>query len=224
MSAVLRFAQQAKRSGPADTYAIARRELDARDLGCLLLHLRRVDQDWEAPRAERRALAVALLEAGVAASRIVDQTGLSRTTLWRLRRNGLDKPKCPREPAFQGAVLFQTGRPLTTGRLGGFCRQKPPARTATWTPSSSCWGRAREPAAHDAARPEVRNRDAARRPTPPQPRLRRDPRTRKGRSRWRHGGGGGRPGPARATGCGCGRRSGRHCGHGRGIAAPSHSR
>ena len=113
MSAVLRFAGQAKRSGAADTYAIARRELDARDLGCLLLHLRRVDPGWEAPRVERRALASALLEASIADSKIVEQTGISRTTLWRLRRDGLDKLKCAREPAFQCGGLVSNGATLT---------------------------------------------------------------------------------------------------------------
>lgn len=118
MTAVLHFAGQAKRSGAADTYAIARRELDARDLGCLLLHLRRVDPEWEAPRADRRALAVALIEAGVREAKIVDQTGISRTTLWRLRRDALNKPKCPREPALQSGGFVSNGATLTRRSSG----------------------------------------------------------------------------------------------------------
>jgi Homeodomain-like domain len=118
MSAVLRFAGQAKRSGAADTYAIARRELDADDLGCLLLHLRRIDPDWRAPLRERRALAAALLEAGVRDSAIIEQTGISRTTLWRIRRNVADKPKCVRKPALQSGGFVSNGATLTNGSSG----------------------------------------------------------------------------------------------------------
>jgi hypothetical protein len=111
MSAILRFAGQAKRSGAADTYAIARRELDARDLGRLLAHLHRIDPDWQAPLKERRGLAAELLEAGVSDSTVIEQTGMSRTTLcgfagkWSTSRNALVNPHC-RAPR-----MFQTGQP-----------------------------------------------------------------------------------------------------------------
>ena len=118
MSVVLRFAGQAKRSGAADTYAVARRELDARDLGCLLLHLRRIDPDWQAPLKERKALAGVLLDAGVRDSTVIEQTGISRTTLWRLRREVLDKPKCSREPAFQSGGFVSNGAPAARSPYG----------------------------------------------------------------------------------------------------------
>jgi hypothetical protein len=118
MSAVLAFATQAKRSGAADAYAVARRHLDVRELGCLLLHLRRVDPDWRPPLRERRALAVALLDAGVRDATVIEQTGLSRTTLWRLRRDLADKPNQPREPAFQCGGFVSNGATLTNGSSG----------------------------------------------------------------------------------------------------------
>jgi hypothetical protein len=118
MSAVLRFAGQAKRSGAADTYAIARRELDARELGCLLLHLRRIEPDWRAPSKERRQLAAELLEASVRASTVIEQTGVSRTTLWRLRRELADKPKRLREPALQSGANVSNGATRTRSPYG----------------------------------------------------------------------------------------------------------
>ena len=118
MSAVLRFAGQAKRSGAADTYAIARRELDPRDLGCLLLHLRRIDPDWRAPLKERRLLAAALLDFGVTDSVVVDQTEVSRTTLWRIRRELVDRAKWARKPALEWAEFVSNGRPRSRSPYG----------------------------------------------------------------------------------------------------------
>ena len=115
MSAVLEFARQAKRSGAGDTYAVARRELDARDLGCLLLHLRRVDPDWRAPRKDRRALAGVLLEAGVRDSKILDQTGISRTTLWRIRQQFSEGAW---KPASEWAAFVSNGATRTRRSSG----------------------------------------------------------------------------------------------------------
>ena len=104
MSAVLRFANVAKRSGAAEVYAVACRELDAADLGCLLLHLRRVDPDWRPDVHERRRLAYALLEANVPDARIRDQLDVSQKTLARRRRELVDNAKCPRKPALQSGA------------------------------------------------------------------------------------------------------------------------
>jgi hypothetical protein len=104
MSAVLRFANVAKRSGAAEVYAVASRELDAPELGCLLLHLRRVDPDWRPDIHERRRLAYALLEANVPDARIRDQLEISQKTLARRRRELVDNSKCPRKPALQSGA------------------------------------------------------------------------------------------------------------------------
>jgi hypothetical protein len=81
----------------------------------LWVHLRRIEPDWRPALNERRALAVALLADGVVDTKIIEQTGLSRTTLWRLRRNGQDKPKCARKPAFQRDVSVSNGATLAKG-------------------------------------------------------------------------------------------------------------
>jgi hypothetical protein len=117
MNAVLHFAAQAKRSGAADTYAIARRELVVCDLGCLLLHLRRVDPDWRPDIHERRRLAYALLEANVPDARIRDQLEISQKTLARRRREVADNAKCPRKPALESGAT----RTKTPGRYNGSC-------------------------------------------------------------------------------------------------------
>jgi hypothetical protein len=117
MSAVLRFANVAKRSGAAEVYAVACRELDAADLGCLLLHLRRVDPDWRLDIHERRRLAHALLEANVPDARIREQLEISQKTLARRRRELADIPKCPRKPALQSGAK----RTKTPGRYYGAC-------------------------------------------------------------------------------------------------------
>ncbi len=118
MSAVLRFANVAKRSGAAEVYAVARRVLDAVDLGRLLLHLRRVDSDWSLPLKERRRLAVELVEAGVPDSKVIEQTEISRTTLWRIRRDLVDKPNRAHKPALQSGE-FVSNRPTLTRRSSG---------------------------------------------------------------------------------------------------------
>jgi hypothetical protein len=104
MTAVRHFAQVAKRSGAAEVYAVARRELGDRDLGRLLLHLRRVDPDWRLDVHERRRLAYALLGAGVCDREIRDQLGISQKTLGRRRRELVNNPNQPLEPAFQRGV------------------------------------------------------------------------------------------------------------------------
>src|SRR5215204_7190711 len=139
MTAILRFAGQAKRSGAADTYAIARRELDPRDLGCLLLHLRRIDPDWRAPLKERRLLAAALLDFGVTDSVVVDQTEVSRTTLWRIRRELVDRAKWARKPALEWAEFVSNGRPGPVARMGRFSAVTPLAGTATLRRFDGCW-------------------------------------------------------------------------------------
>jgi hypothetical protein len=109
VSAVLRFANVAKRSGAAEVYAVASRELDVAELGCLLLHLRRVDPDWRPDVHERRRLAYALLEANVPDARIRDELEISQKTLARRRRELADNAKCPRKPALQsGATRTKT--------------------------------------------------------------------------------------------------------------------
>jgi hypothetical protein len=120
MSAVLRFANVAKRSGAAEVYAVASRELDAPELGCLLLHLRRVDPDWRPDIHERRRLAYALLEANVPDARIRDQLEISQKTLARRRRELVDNSKCPRNPHCRAARTGQKRRVGTSGRLGRF--------------------------------------------------------------------------------------------------------
>jgi Trp operon repressor len=115
MSTVLRFANVAKRSGVAEVYAVASRELDAPELGCLLLHLRRVDEDWRPDIHERRRLAYALLDANVPDREIRDQLEISQKTLARRRRELADNSKCPRKPALQSSAK----RTKTPGRYYG---------------------------------------------------------------------------------------------------------
>lgn len=104
MSAVQRFANVARRSGAAEVYAVARRELGPPDLGRLLLHLRRVDSDWSLDLHERRRLAYALLEAGVPDREIRAQLEISGKTLARRRRELVNKPNRDREPALQSGA------------------------------------------------------------------------------------------------------------------------
>jgi Trp operon repressor len=93
VSAIRRFANVAKRSGAPEVYAVACRELDVRDLGRLLLHLRRVDPDWKLDFHERRRLAYALLEADVSDREIRDQLEISQKTLGRRRQELVEKRK-----------------------------------------------------------------------------------------------------------------------------------
>jgi hypothetical protein len=118
MTVVLYFATVAKRSGAAEVYAVASRELEAVALGRLLLHLRRVEPEWHLPLKERRRLAVALLEEGVADRHVIDQTGISRTTLWRIRRDLVDRPRRPCEPAFQSGLAVSNRAPASNGSSG----------------------------------------------------------------------------------------------------------
>jgi hypothetical protein len=118
MSAVQRLAKVAKRSGAAEVHAVARHELAPVDLGRLLLHLRRVDSDWRLPLKERRRLAVELVEADVSDSKIIEQTEISRTTLWRIRRDLVDKPNRARELALQRGESVSNRSPLTRRSFG----------------------------------------------------------------------------------------------------------
>lgn len=104
MSTIRHFANVAKRSGAAEVYAVASGELDVRDLGRLLLHLRRVDPDWTLDVHERRRLAYALLEADVPDREIRDQLDISQKTLGRRRQELVEKPNRPLQPAFQSGV------------------------------------------------------------------------------------------------------------------------
>jgi hypothetical protein len=104
VSAIRRFANVAKRSGAPEVYTVACRELDVRDLGRLLLHLRRVDPDWKPDVHERRRLAYALLEADVSDREIRDQLDISQKTLGRRRQELVEKRNRPQEPAFQSGV------------------------------------------------------------------------------------------------------------------------
>lgn len=118
MTAVRLFAHAAKRSGADEVYAVARRELDDRDLGRLLLHLRRVDPGWRLDVHERRRLAYALLDAGVSDREIRDQLVISQKTLGRRRRELLDNPNQPLEPAFQSGVSGTKTSTLTRRSSG----------------------------------------------------------------------------------------------------------
>lgn len=118
MTAVQSFARAARRSGAEATYAVARGELDDRDLGRLLVHLRRVEPGWRPAPKERRRLAARLLEAGVKDRDVVDQTGISRTTLWRMRRDLVGRSKPAPEAALQSGANV-SNRPPSTRRSPG---------------------------------------------------------------------------------------------------------
>jgi Trp operon repressor len=116
VSAIRHFAKVAKRSGAAEVYAVAQAELDdVRDLGRLLLHLRRVGPDWRPDIHERRRLAYALLEANVSDREIRDQLEISQKTLTRRRRELVDKRNRACEPASQRGVSG-TKTPTATRR------------------------------------------------------------------------------------------------------------
>ncbi len=118
MSAIRQFANVAKRSGAAGVYAVARHELDAVQLGRLLLHLRRVDPDWSLDIHERRRLAYALLEANVPDRHIRDQLQISQKTLTRRRQELVDQRNRPAEPAFQSGA-WGTKTATATRRSSG---------------------------------------------------------------------------------------------------------
>jgi Trp operon repressor len=122
VSTIRHFAQVAKRSGAAEVYAIARRELDVGDLGLLLLHLRRVDPDWRLDVHERRRLAHALLEADVPDREIRDQLDISQKTLTRRRRELVQKRNRSLQPAFQSGV---SGTKTATATHGSSSRVSP---------------------------------------------------------------------------------------------------
>jgi hypothetical protein len=64
---------------------------------------------------ERRRLAVELLEADVPERTVIDQTGTSRTTVWRLRQQLADKPNRARDAASQSGGSV-SNRPTLTRR------------------------------------------------------------------------------------------------------------
>jgi hypothetical protein len=118
VSAIRRFAKIAKRSGATEVYTVARDELeDVRDLGCLLLHLRRVDPSWSLDIRERRRLAHALLEAD-SDREIRDQLDISQKTLARRRQELVHKRNRAPEPAFQSGVSGTKTPPATRRSLG----------------------------------------------------------------------------------------------------------
>ena len=112
---IQRLARTARLSGAAEVYDYARGELSDRELGRLLLHLRGADPDWRPPPKERRRLAARLLEDGVSDKDIVAQTSISRTTLWRMRR---DLPRQPRKHAFQSGANVSNGGSPAHGSSG----------------------------------------------------------------------------------------------------------
>jgi hypothetical protein len=118
VTAIQRLARAARPSGAEAIYDHARGRLDDRDLGLLLLHLRRVDPDWRPPPKERRRLAARLLAAGASDKTIVDQTSISRTTLWRMRRDLVDSSNQAREGAFQSAANVSNRAHSTNGSSG----------------------------------------------------------------------------------------------------------
>ena len=60
--------------------------LSPHDLGCLALHLRRIDKHWRLDPDQRTRLVQALFEANVADKEIRDMAGVSQDTICRLRK------------------------------------------------------------------------------------------------------------------------------------------
>jgi hypothetical protein len=119
VTAIQEFAKAAARPGAEDVYDVARCELDDRDLGRLLLHLRRLEPDWRPPPKERRRLAARLLQAGVSDKDIVEQASISRTTVWRIRRDLVNLPDPARQAALQSGANV-SNRPASTRRSSNF--------------------------------------------------------------------------------------------------------
>jgi hypothetical protein len=115
VTAIRDFVRTAQRSGAEATYEVARAELDDRDLGRLLLHLRRVEPGWRPRPKERRRLAARLLQAGVSDKDIVEQTTISRTTVWRIRRDLVNPSDSGRKAALQSGGNVSNRPPSTYG-------------------------------------------------------------------------------------------------------------
>jgi len=101
--------------GVEGLYETARHELDDRNLARLAGRLRRIDPAWKLTRTERRRLASALLELNLDFKRICRQTGISRTTLWRLREQVVDSPDRPPKPALQSGAHVSKRTLATNG-------------------------------------------------------------------------------------------------------------
>jgi hypothetical protein len=80
------YVRHAERAGVELVFESAAEELDARDLGRLAVHLRRIDPSWRLGDRAARELALALLEQRVAPDEVARMVGRDRTTIWRLRR------------------------------------------------------------------------------------------------------------------------------------------
>jgi hypothetical protein len=110
---VERFARHAKRFGTECVFETAVEELEARDLGRLSQHLRRIDPKFRLPNDQRRALALALLEDGVDRKNVCWQTGASRSTLRRWRQELLESQPAAENglanPGDNGARMVQNG-------------------------------------------------------------------------------------------------------------------
>jgi hypothetical protein len=105
------FIRHAERFGSELVYETALDCLhDPHELGLLSLALQRMDRRWQLAPAQRIALARKLLSARLPLIRICDMAQLSRTTLYRLRRdaNGIAATsKRPRKARNHAAWMLQ---------------------------------------------------------------------------------------------------------------------
>lgn len=87
MSSVREHAEHARLHGAEAAYANARRDdLSPRQLGWLLVHLRRLDADWKPTMGERHRLTRAMFETAVPEREIREALRVSQSTLWRFKR------------------------------------------------------------------------------------------------------------------------------------------
>jgi len=119
MSDLAAYVKHAERKGGVEgVYEAARTELDDRDLGRLVERLRRIDPDYRLDRAERHRLLTQLIEAKVADRRIIRQLGVSRQTVWRVRRTLVQAPNGGLDTPLQsGAEVTKPAVPRDRSRL-----------------------------------------------------------------------------------------------------------
>jgi hypothetical protein len=114
-----RYVRHAEMYGVGGIFECARTDLEAIELGMLALQLRRValqkKDDWSLGHAERDELVTDLLAAGVEDRRICAMAGISRQTLWRMRRRVVQAAEHPPDPALQSGGLVSDRPPLGIG-------------------------------------------------------------------------------------------------------------
>jgi hypothetical protein len=100
--------------------------LAPRDLGHLTRHLRRIDRRWRLSPNARHKLARRLVAAGVKTAQIVEQAGVSRSTVASLRAASLRLGEATPQPT-EPCALVGT-------ETGGLASESTPAQAVLFAP------------------------------------------------------------------------------------------